>query len=75
MLQRLVGLEGELKRFVAKYVARELEKPHVQRARLIDVSKVIESAWASLERHRHEGPDEAGSEGAGTASDSPDGIG
>jgi hypothetical protein len=71
VLQRLVGLEGELKRFVAKYVDRELEKPHVQQARLIDVSRVIESAWASLERHRDEaggdtGPD-AAQGGGGTA--------
>jgi hypothetical protein len=66
VLQRLVGLEGELKRFVAKYVARELEKPHVQRARLIEVAKVIESAWASLERHR-DIPDTAGRDAGGTA--------
>ena len=66
VLQRLVGLEGELKRFVAKYVDRELDKPHVQKARLIDVSRVIESAWASLERHREEGPEGPGQDGGGT---------
>ena len=48
VLQRVAGVEGELKRFVARYVARELDKPHVQEARLIDVSKAIDSAWASI---------------------------
>jgi hypothetical protein len=44
----VVGIEGELQRFVAKYVARELEKPHVAAAREIDVSKAIDAAWASI---------------------------
>lgn len=68
VLQRLVGLEGELKRFVAKYVARELEKPHVQQARLIDVSKVIESAWGSLQERRNEALDATEVDAGRTAS-------
>lgn len=68
VLQRLVGLEGELKRFVAKYVARELEKPHVQQARLIDVSKVIESAWGSLQQRRNEALDATEVDAGRTAS-------
>lgn len=43
-----VGLEGELKRFVATYVAREVEKPYVKRARTIDVSGSVEQAMSSL---------------------------
>jgi hypothetical protein len=48
VLQRIVGVEGELRRFVARYVSRELEKPHVRAARTIDVSRAIDRAWASL---------------------------
>ena len=48
VLQRVVGVEGELRTFVAGYVRRELDKPHVRQARLIDVSRAIDTAWASL---------------------------
>ena len=48
VLQRVVGIEGELRRFVARYVRRELDKPHVRDARTIDVSRAIDQAWASL---------------------------
>jgi hypothetical protein len=48
VLQRVAGVEGELRRFVASYVATELEKPHVREARTIDVSRAIGLAWASL---------------------------
>ena len=34
VLQRVAGVEGELRRFVARYVARELDKPHVREARI-----------------------------------------
>ena len=48
VLQRVVGIESELRRFVAGYVRRELEKPHVREARTIDVSRAIGKAWESL---------------------------
>jgi hypothetical protein len=44
----VANVEGELRRFVARYVAREIEKPEVARARLIDVAEAIDKAWASL---------------------------
>ena len=48
VLQRVAGIEGEVRRFVAKYVARELEKPYVQRVRTIDVAAAIDMAWERL---------------------------
>lgn len=48
IMQRVVNIEGELKRFVAKYVARETTKPHIEAARLIDVSGAIDKAWGSI---------------------------
>lgn len=48
VLQRVADIEGELRRFVARHVSRQLEEPHVREARLIDVSRAIDRAWASL---------------------------
>ena len=48
VLQRVVGIEDELRRFVAGYVEQELDKPHVREARTIDVSRAIAGAWESL---------------------------
>lgn len=47
IVQKVADVEGELRRFVATYVAREAGKPHVARARLIDVSAAIDRAWAA----------------------------
>lgn len=38
-------IEGELRKFVVKYVAREIEKPEIMRARVIDVAGRIDGAW------------------------------
>jgi len=48
IMQRVVNVEAELRRFVAKYVARETTKPHIEAARLIDVSAAIDRAWGSI---------------------------
>lgn len=46
--QHAANVEGELKRFVAKYVARELDKPYVVAATVIDVSGAVDKAIGSL---------------------------
>ncbi len=33
IMQRVANVEGELRRFVARYVAREVTKPHIALAR------------------------------------------
>jgi hypothetical protein len=48
IMQRVANIEGELRRFVARYVARELTKPHVEAARMIDVAAAIDRAWAAM---------------------------
>lgn len=48
IMQRVANVEGELRRFVAKYVARETGKPHIAAARVIDVSAAIDKAWSSI---------------------------
>lgn len=47
-LQKVAGIEGELRRFILKFVARELDKPHVRRATRIDLVSVIDGAWDSI---------------------------
>ncbi len=44
LMQVAAGVEGELKRFVAKYVSRELTKPYLKDATVIDVGAAIERA-------------------------------
>jgi hypothetical protein len=46
--QHAANVEGELKRFVSKYVTREIEKPYVVEARTIDVSGAIDKAVGNL---------------------------
>jgi hypothetical protein len=46
--QYAANVEGELKRFVSKYVTRELEKSYVVNARTIDVSGAIDKAMSGL---------------------------
>lgn len=48
LLKRVANIDGELRRFVAKYVARELEKPHIVATRNIDVGVSIDVAWAGM---------------------------
>lgn len=48
VLKVAAGVENELKRFIAKYVSRELAKPYVQDATVIDVGAAIERAAAGV---------------------------
>lgn len=48
---RAANVEGELRRFVAKYVARELDQPYVRAATVIDVAGAIDGAAAHLGPH------------------------
>ena len=47
-LQKLSGLDGEMRRFMLRFIDRELTKPHVQRARFIAVDEVIDGAWEQI---------------------------
>jgi len=48
LTSKAANVEGELRRFVAKYVAKELEKPYVRQATVIDVAAAVEKAAAGL---------------------------
>jgi hypothetical protein len=42
VVKEVADIRGEIRRFVAKYVAREVEKPHIMRARTIDILPLID---------------------------------
>jgi len=46
VLQRVAGLDREIGRFVAQFVGREIDKPHIRAARDIDIAARIEGSWA-----------------------------
>ncbi|RYE75493.1 MAG: hypothetical protein EOO74_09955 [Myxococcales bacterium] len=50
MLQKLAGIEDELRAFLTRFVDRELAKPYVQKARHIPVVTLIDNAWEPLAR-------------------------
>lgn len=45
ILRILAGVDGEIKRFVAAYVAEEIDSPASQQAKIIDVVEQTVSAW------------------------------
>lgn len=46
--QYAANVDGELRRFIAKYVGRELEKPKIVAARVIDIGAAIERGAVSV---------------------------
>ena len=39
------GVDGEIRRFIAAYVAEEVDSPASQQAKIIDVAEELASAW------------------------------
>ncbi len=61
VLQKLTGLDGELRRFIVRFVERELEKPHVRKAMRIDLVTLIDNAWEHIAtQFMPNGPDDRG---------------
>lgn len=48
VLQKVTGLDGELRRFIVRFVERELGKPHVRKAMRIDLVTLIDNAWEHI---------------------------
>jgi hypothetical protein len=48
VLQKLTGLDDELRRFIVRFVERELEKPYVRKAMRIDLVTLIDNAWEHI---------------------------
>lgn len=41
----LAGVDGEIRRFIAQYVADEIDAPQAQAAQIIDVAERLNEAW------------------------------
>lgn len=48
LLRRVAGIDEELRRFMLRYVTRELQKDHVVRATHIHLGDVIDAAWPMI---------------------------
>lgn len=48
VLQKVAGLEAELRRFLVKVVRTELAKPYVRRATDFDMAALIDDAWPGI---------------------------
>ncbi|MFI6040424.1 hypothetical protein ACIA8C_02255 [Nocardia sp. NPDC051321] len=45
LLRVLASVDQEIRRFVARYIAKEIQKPHIAAARDINVAKRLDEAW------------------------------
>ncbi|MCV7030219.1 hypothetical protein [Mycobacterium sherrisii] len=45
ILRILAGVDGEIRRFIAQYVAEEIDAPQSQAAQVIDVAEKLNEAW------------------------------
>lgn len=48
VLRKVAGIDEELRRFMGRYIARELQKEHVIRATHIHLGEVIDAAWPMI---------------------------
>ena len=48
LLRRVAGIDEELRRFMLRYVTRELQKEHVVRATHIHLGEVIDASWPMI---------------------------
>src|SRR4029079_10878922 len=48
VVQYAANVDGELRRFIAKYVSRELDAPKIVAARVVDVGAALERAAGSV---------------------------
>ncbi|TSE01990.1 hypothetical protein FOS14_00950 [Skermania sp. ID1734] len=49
LVRIIASVDLEIKRFIAKYVAKEIRKPEIEKAREIDLAARIDAAW----EHQH----------------------
>ena len=48
LLRRVAGIDEELRRFMLRYITRELGKEHVERATHIHLGEVIDASWPMI---------------------------
>lgn len=48
VLRIVAGVDGEIRRFIAQYVADEIDNPQSQQAQIINVAETIDTAWTGI---------------------------
>lgn len=48
VLRIIAGVDGEIRRFIAQYVAAEIDSPQSQQAQNINVAELIDSSWTGI---------------------------
>jgi hypothetical protein len=48
LLRIIAGVDGEIRRFIAHYVAEEIESPQAQKAQVIDVAEQLDQTWKGI---------------------------
>jgi hypothetical protein len=48
VLRIVAGVDAEIRRFIAKYVVDEIDKPQSQAAQTIDVAERLDAAWSGI---------------------------
>lgn len=48
VLRVVAGVDGEIRRFIASYVADEIDSPPAQQAQIIDVAGRLDAAWTGI---------------------------
>ena len=48
LVRIVAGVDGEIKRFIAKYVREEIDKPASKKAQVIDVAQRLDEAWTGV---------------------------
>ncbi|MDO7866787.1 hypothetical protein [Nocardioides jiangxiensis] len=48
VLQRVAGLENELRRFMMRVMEKEFAKPHIQRIMRVDLLQLVDDTWPEL---------------------------
>jgi hypothetical protein len=48
VLRILAGVDGEIRRFIAQYVAEEIDSPQSQKAQVIDVAEQLDQTWTGI---------------------------
>ncbi|MBS9532646.1 hypothetical protein KIH27_03485 [Mycobacterium sp. M1] len=48
LLRIFAGVDGEIRRFIAAYVADEIDNPQSQQAQVIDVAERLDAAWQGV---------------------------
>jgi len=48
VLRIIAGVDGEIKRFIARHVGQQIDDPRAQAAKIIDIADQVANAWTGV---------------------------